>query len=96
MPFYNNATGFGQPTTALTPACVMFVYHSRGGDTSAADAAAVHIRVTCGQIVAVIGLRRSTRPCWRIRSVPFEHQRTSVPMFVVTSYLTDARIEYMT
>ena len=48
MPFYNNATGFGQPTKAFTPACLMFVYHSRGGDTSVADAAVAQIRVTCG------------------------------------------------
>jgi len=84
VPFYNNATGFGQPTIALTPAYQVFVYHSRGGDTSVADAAVAHIGVTCGQIVAVFVLRRSARPCRRIRSVPFGHEWTSVPMFVVT------------
>jgi len=46
MPFYNDATGFGQPTTAIAPAHVEFVYHSRGGDASAADAAA-YIDVMC-------------------------------------------------
>ena len=88
MPFYNNATGFGQPTIALAPACVLFVYHSRGGDTSAADGAAVHIGAMCDQIVAVFGLRRSARPRRRIRTVPFGHEWTSIPVFVVAGYQT--------
>ncbi len=86
MPFYNSATGFGQPTIALAPACVLFVYHSRGGDTSAANAAAVHIGAMCGQIVAVSELRRSARPCRRIHTVPFGHESVSIPMSVVTGY----------
>ena len=86
MPFYNSATGLGQPTIALVTACVVFVYHSRGGDTSAANGAAAHIGARCGQIVAVSESRGSARPFRRIRTVPFGHESVSIPMSVVTGY----------